>query len=239
MSPPPTFRALTCWSNVSADLLVMCTQPCVALGCPAVVYLHRSVPDTLSGHLCRLGVAPDEPALSAFQTRTPLLIVGSHAWNKPYNDAGDMVCGAQQQRAILAAAGASKWVAVLAQGRGPQAGVRTSNSSKSPHDIIAVPISTCVVCLAWLWFQDTGPSTRYDICCGGNAVEVSASGPTRSQCHVQGRRGRAPGGGGGQHPRHLLRPAAAVRHALLLGAVQGEGFGVPGCCIKGPRVRRS
>jgi hypothetical protein len=54
-------------------------------------------------------VAPDEPVLSAFQTRTPLLVVGSHAWNKPYNDAGDMVCGAKQQRAILAAASADRY----------------------------------------------------------------------------------------------------------------------------------
>lgn len=87
----------------------MCRLPGAASRCPAVNGLDTSVSAPLLCPLCRLGVAPDEPALSAFQTRTPLLIVGSHAWNKPYNDAGDMVCGAQQQQAILAAASSSRW----------------------------------------------------------------------------------------------------------------------------------
>lgn len=50
---------------------------------------------------------PDEPALQVFRTRTPLLVVGSHAWNKPYNDKGDMVCGRDQQASILAASSTS------------------------------------------------------------------------------------------------------------------------------------
>lgn len=68
---------------------------------------RRSRPAILSSDP-RLGVPPDEPALKAFRTRTPLLVVGSHAWNKPYNDAGDMVCGSKQQAAILAAASAGR-----------------------------------------------------------------------------------------------------------------------------------
>ena len=49
---------------------------------------------------------PEEAALKVFHTKTPLMIIGSHAWNKPYNEAGDLVCGRQQQEAILAAASA-------------------------------------------------------------------------------------------------------------------------------------
>jgi hypothetical protein len=86
-NPPRVFR----WSPPSGAVLC-----CMVLtfsdisGCTSFVTLFA-----------RLGMAPDEPALSAFQTRTPLLVVGSHAWNKPYNEAGDMVCGAQQQAAML------------------------------------------------------------------------------------------------------------------------------------------
>lgn len=94
-------------------------------------------------------MAPDEPALSAFQTRTPMLVVGSHAWNKPYNEAGDMVCGAQQQRAILAAASAGRWVTST-----PGLGTATRGSKDSVQLLTSMLGQqlgrvTNVQCVAW------------------------------------------------------------------------------------------
>ncbi|KAL4420912.1 hypothetical protein ABPG77_001253 [Micractinium sp. CCAP 211/92] len=48
-------------------------------------------------------VYPESPALRRFQTRTPLLIMGSHDWNVP-NAHGQLSCGGERQEAILSAA---------------------------------------------------------------------------------------------------------------------------------------
>ncbi|KAI7836449.1 hypothetical protein COHA_009666 [Chlorella ohadii] len=48
-------------------------------------------------------VYPESPALDRFQTRTPLLVVGSHDWNVP-NAWGQLSCGGERQQKILAAA---------------------------------------------------------------------------------------------------------------------------------------
>lgn len=48
-------------------------------------------------------VFPESPALRRFQTRTPLLIMGSHDWNVP-NAYGQLSCGGERQQAILSAA---------------------------------------------------------------------------------------------------------------------------------------
>ena len=57
---------------------------------------------------CRLGMPPEEAALQGWRTRTPLLVMGSAAWNRPYDDAGSLVCGAKEQAAVLAAAAARR-----------------------------------------------------------------------------------------------------------------------------------
>lgn len=49
-------------------------------------------------------VPPQSPALERWKTHTPLLVIGSDAWNKPYNDKGDIICGRDLQRKILTAA---------------------------------------------------------------------------------------------------------------------------------------
>ena len=138
----------------------MCKLSCAASRCPAVGDLNKSAPVMVTCHLCRLGVAPDEPALSAFQTRTPLLIVGSHAWNKPYNDAGDMVCGAQQQQAILAAASASRWAADLLQGGSSSWGQHVQQLQTSTSCSTCVCSSSqCVPCVV-LSSKSAAPHTR-------------------------------------------------------------------------------
>ncbi len=46
---------------------------------------------------------PERKVLEAFQTQTPLLIMGSHDWNVP-NAFGEMTCGAERQLQVLEAA---------------------------------------------------------------------------------------------------------------------------------------
>ncbi|KAL4443328.1 hypothetical protein ABPG75_011065 [Micractinium tetrahymenae] len=48
-------------------------------------------------------VFPESAALRRFQTRTPLLVMGSHDWNVP-NAYGQLNCGGERQEAILSAA---------------------------------------------------------------------------------------------------------------------------------------
>eukprot|EP00208_Stichococcus_sp_RCC1054_P001407 CAMPEP_0206139326 /NCGR_PEP_ID=MMETSP1473-20131121/5532_1 /ASSEMBLY_ACC=CAM_ASM_001109 /TAXON_ID=1461547 /ORGANISM="Stichococcus sp, Strain RCC1054" /LENGTH=591 /DNA_ID=CAMNT_0053533067 /DNA_START=242 /DNA_END=2017 /DNA_ORIENTATION=- len=51
-----------------------------------------------------VGMPPDSAALKQWRTRTPMLVIGSHAWNTPYNDDGHIVAGHVQQPKILKAA---------------------------------------------------------------------------------------------------------------------------------------
>lgn len=48
-------------------------------------------------------VPTQSPALDRWKTHTPLLVIGSDAWNTPYNDEGDIVCGKDLQQRILKA----------------------------------------------------------------------------------------------------------------------------------------
>ena len=48
----------------------------------------------------RRALPPDSPALGDWRNRAPLLVLGSHAWNKP-NKAGRLACGPERQARIL------------------------------------------------------------------------------------------------------------------------------------------
>ena len=51
-----------------------------------------------------MGMPPESAALKRWRTRTPVLIIGSHAWNTPYNDDGHIIAGHEQQPRVLKAA---------------------------------------------------------------------------------------------------------------------------------------
>lgn len=57
----------------------------------------------------RVGMPPGAAALDRWRTRTPLLIIGSHAWNTPYNDHGHITAGHEQQPRVLKAAHGDGW----------------------------------------------------------------------------------------------------------------------------------